>query len=338
MQHSFVALACGLALAGCDVGDGDVVPTVEREATTSPAADDECAATPVPEGTGTFRIGGFANLIAFGEGAAWTLTEDPSARSGEGTSVLTLRRIDPRARSVEPVRRFRGRGDARIAAGAGAVWVADPAAGTLMRLDLSSGDRVVTKPFGSSGEPTAIALEARRAWVIANDRGQLAVVAAKTGRVLGRLDVAPGGLADVEAAFGSVWVATGDGGTVVRVDPRSTRILERIRVGFANDLAADESSLWVDLGDRDAVLRVDPIASEPPGRPHRHGGAFAIVAGLGYVWATSYPRPVVTRLDPTTGEIIDEVPVGPDPKGLAIGAGSVWVVNAGDCSVTRIVP
>jgi streptogramin lyase len=336
MQRSFVVLACCTALAGCDVGSGDVARPVEREAATAPTG--ECAPTPVPEKTGTFHVGGFANLIAFGEGAAWTLTEDPSAQRGEGASLLTLRRIDPGPRSVEPVLRLRGRGDTRIAAGAGALWLADPAAGTLTRVDLSSRNRVVIKPFGPSGEPTAIALETERAWVIANDRGQLGVAAASTGRVLGRVNVAKGGLADVEAAFGSVWVATGEAGTVVRVDPRSRRVLATIRVGFANDLAADESSLWVDLGDRDAVLRIDPVTNAPAGGPHPHGGAFAIAAGLGSVWATTYPRPIVTRLDATTGEVTAEVPVGRDPKGLAIGAGSVWVVNAGDCSVTRIVP
>jgi hypothetical protein len=136
-------------------------------------------------------------------------------------SLLTLRRIDPDGRSVEPVLRLRGSGRHAHRAGAGAVRLADPDAGTLTRVDVSGRDRVVSTPLGRSGEPTAIALEAERAWVIANDRGQLAVVTADTGRVLRRVDVAEGGLADVEAAFGSVWVATGDAGTVVRIVPDS---------------------------------------------------------------------------------------------------------------------
>jgi streptogramin lyase len=217
------------------------------------------------------------------------------------------------------------------------VWLADPEAGTLTRIDLASRERVVTRPFGRGGEPTAIALDGERAWVVANDRGQVTAVTADTGRLLGRVTVASLGLADVEAAFGSVWVATGEAGTVVRVDPRSRRVVARIPVGFANDLARDDSSLWVDLGDDDAVRRVDPVTNEP-GRPHRHGGAFAIAAGFESVWATSYPRPIVTRLDATTGEVTGRVRVRRDPKGIAVGAGSVWVVNAGDCSVTRIVP
>jgi streptogramin lyase len=345
MRRSFVLLACAAALAGCDIGGRENEPaaareatTAPREATTGPSGKDECAPTRVPERTGTFHIGGFANLIAFGEGAAWTVTEHPSNLGGEGPSLLTVRRIDPRRGVVESFLRIRGRGDMRIAAGAGAVWLADPATRTLTRFDLATRDLVVVKPFRRSGEPTAIALESGRAWVAANDRGELAVVTARTGRVLGRVRIASSGLADVEAAFSSLWVATGEGGSVVRVDPRSRKVIARIRVEFANDLAADDSSLWVDLGDGDAVARIDPATNAPVGRPHPHGGAFAIAAGLGSVWATNYPSPRVTRLDATTGERAGELAVGPDPKGLAIGAGSVWVVNAGDCSVTRIVP
>jgi streptogramin lyase len=336
MQRALAVLASLALVAGCDVSESEVGAPTEREATTATEGRG-CAPTRVPETTGTFRVGGFANLIAFGEGAAWTLTENPGALGGEGPSRLTLRRIDPRRGAVEAFLRLRGRGDTRLAAGAGAVWLADPSDGTLRRVDLASREHVVTRPFGRSGEPTAIALERERAWVIANDRGQVRAVGARSGRVLERLDVSPGGLADVEAAFGSVWVATGEAGTVVRVDPRSRRVVARIRVGFANDLAADDSAVWVDLGDNDAVRRIDPVTNEP-GRPHRHGGAFAIAAGFGSVWATNYPRPIVTRLDAMTGEVMGRVRVGPDPKGLAVGAGSVWVVNAGDCSVTRIVP
>src|SRR5918992_1009924 len=230
MQRALVVFASLVALAGCDAGESEVEAPAERDAATT--EEGECAPTRVPETTGTFRVGGFANLIAYGEGGAWTLTEEPTALGGEGPALLTLRRIDPRDAAVEPVLRVRGRGDARLAAGAGAVWVADPAAGTLTRVDLASHERVVARPFGRSGEPTAIALENDRAWVIANDRGELAAVDARTGRVLERLEVSASGLADVEAAFGSVWVATAEAGSGVRIDPRSRRGGAQIPVGF----------------------------------------------------------------------------------------------------------
>ena len=43
-------------------------------------------------------------------------------------------------------------------------------------------------------------------------------------------------------------------------------------------------------------------------------------------------------IDPTTNEIVGEVPVGTDPGAIAIGNDAVWVANAGDLSVSRINP
>lgn len=42
-------------------------------------------------------------------------------------------------------------------------------------------------------------------------------------------------------------------------------------------------------------------------------------------------------LDPASGKIVAEVPVGPQPQAIAVGDGSVWVANEGNETVTRIV-
>jgi ABC-type transport system substrate-binding protein/DNA-binding SARP family transcriptional activator len=43
-------------------------------------------------------------------------------------------------------------------------------------------------------------------------------------------------------------------------------------------------------------------------------------------------------LDPVTGHIAAHVPVGSEPAGIAAGAGSIWVTNGADGTVTRIDP
>jgi len=71
----------------------------------------------------------------------------------------------------------------------------------------------------------------------------------------------------------------------------------------------------------------------------RTAEAFAIAVGSGSVWATSYRTDTVTRLDAETGSRIGEpIATGADPKGIAVGMGAVRVANAGDCTLTRIVP
>jgi class 3 adenylate cyclase len=44
----------------------------------------------------------------------------------------------------------------------------------------------------------------------------------------------------------------------------------------------------------------------------------------------------VAIVDPENGRVVDDIPVGPEPGPVAFGAGSVWVGNLGDRTVTRI--
>ena len=49
-------------------------------------------------------------------------------------------------------------------------------------------------------------------------------------------------------------------------------------------------------------------------------------------------RELVVRIDPDTRAVTDTIRVGRSPAGVAVGAGSVWVANSGDGTVTRINP
>jgi virginiamycin B lyase len=51
---------------------------------------------------------------------------------------------------------------------------------------------------------------------------------------------------------------------------------------------------------------------------------------------TSTERGLLTRINPYTNVIEATVTVGPNPRFLAVGEGSVWTVNQGDGSITRV--
>ena len=59
--------------------------------------------------------------------------------------------------------------------------------------------------------------------------------------------------------------------------------------------------------------------------------------GYGAVWVTNRFSSTVTRIDVRSGTP-RRVPVGPTPKGIAVGEGAVWVAAAGSDEVTRINP
>jgi len=46
----------------------------------------------------------------------------------------------------------------------------------------------------------------------------------------------------------------------------------------------------------------------------------------------------VSRVDGATNKVLGTIPVGPSPRFLAVGFDSVWVLNQGDGTVSRIDP
>jgi YVTN family beta-propeller protein len=123
-------------------------------------------------------------------------------------------------------------------------------------------------------------------------------------------------------AFGSVWVAN-DGGTLVRIDPRTNRVTKRIRVGRGScSLAAGAGALWIANYKR-GLLRV-----LPGGRVTRIAvGAvpFDVLVENGRVWVTAWEDGALAVIDPHTLQVVRRIDVGPRPIGLIARIGQIWV-------------
>ena len=63
-----------------------------------------------------------------------------------------------------------------------------------------------------------------------------------------------------------------------------------------------------------------------------------IATGAGSIWVTNGADGTVTRIDPHGPHVDQTLVVGSFPAGVAYGAGAVWVANALDGSVSRIDP
>lgn len=93
-------------------------------------------------------------------------------------------------------------------------------------------------------------------------------------------------------------------------------------------------------------VRPAPRAAAPRGRSRRPGVlaavAVALVGSAGVLVAMRDDPPVAVRpnsvaiVDPDEGRVVGQVPVGVNPGALAAGAGSVWVANNGDGTMTQI--
>jgi YVTN family beta-propeller protein len=140
----------------------------------------------------------------------------------------------------------------------------------------------------------------------------------------------------IVSAFGSVWVAN-DGGTLVRIDPRTNRVRKRIRSGAgACFMTADARALWI-ANYKGGLVRVTP-----QGRVQKIAvGATpdSVLVAFGRVWVTTWGAGKLAVVDPRTLKVVHRINVGSKPAGLAARNGAVWVGFSRDATaIARVSP
>lgn len=154
----------------------------------------------------------------------------------------------------------------------------------------------------------------------------------------------PGQAEALAFGAGSLWVSSpatkrGEGGDqVVRYDPGTARIAERIPVGDTPIfITFGFGRVWVSNYDGDSVSVITP--GQRTARTIPLGdGPLGIASGEGAVWVVLYGERELLRLNPETGKVAARIPVGDGPQSVAAAEGSVWVTNREDGTVTQIDP
>jgi len=149
----------------------------------------------------------------------------------------------------------------------------------------------------------------------------------------------------VAVAAGSLWVANLGDRTVTRVDLASHEVVREIPIGGPpTALAATSSGVWVtDAAGR--VSLIDPQYNSVSSVRQLSAAAGSFAGGLVWpmlaafrsIWIVD-PDGYVLRFDANFGRLRGSVDVGNEPSAIAAGAGSVWVANGADGTVTRIDP
>jgi class 3 adenylate cyclase/streptogramin lyase len=153
----------------------------------------------------------------------------------------------------------------------------------------------------------------------------------------------------IAAGEGSVWVVDPKGSTLIKIDPRSRKVVGRgIGLGVGAGvvpfgLAVGQGAVWVAMlrGTRQVVLELGPDigdlrATIPYGGPAEAPILFRLhplVVGGGAVWAIDPAVGGIWRIDPRTRNP-RKLTEGLDAVSLAAGGGAVWV--AGSSGVTKI--
>jgi YVTN family beta-propeller protein len=218
-----------------------------------------------------------------------------------------------------------GTSPSSLAAGDGAVWVANDNAGTVSRINPSTRALVETIPLGSS--PGGIAAGPRAVWVTDNDGGMVSRIDPAVDQVVQTIPVgnAPTGVA---VGDGSVWVANSSDGTLTRIDVVTGDLVRTIPLGAgATDVAVGAGAVWVSDEAGDRVYRVDPQTDQLTAVINVGTGPTALAVAFGSVWVANSLDGTVSRIDPQTDTVSATVPIGDGAGGIAVGDGGVWVTS-----------
>lgn len=164
----------------------------------------------------------------------------------------------------------------------------------------------------------------------------VAIIDAPTGRVLSTISTtAITQPVEAVAGSGSFWVWNLTPYSVIRVDPATGHIGQRIDAPYVADsgwFLPDGRNLWF-TGSHE-LARVDVDSGVPvdryrlaPGSGTGSFGLTGIVRAAGSLWIASNAQNELLRVDPSTGRILRRIPI-PNPFNVAAGAGAVWVTSA----------
>jgi streptogramin lyase len=87
---------------------------------------------------------------------------------------------------------------------------------------------------------------------------------------------------------------------------------------------------------RGSLARIDPASGSIRAILHIAPGSYNPHYAHGIVWVTRAEGSTLSGVDAKSGALLSTVTVGPKPRFLTSGPGTVWTLNQGDGSVSRV--
>ena len=210
-----------------------------------------------------------------------------------------------------------------IVAGFGSLWVTEPTAGDVVRIDPSAHRILATIPLGA--RPSRIVVGGGAVWVLDPVSRTVSAIDPATDTVAQTIAVA-GGASDVAFDAGRLWILDRRKGTVNRLDPGTG--LRRATVGIGGDpssLTAIGDGIWVTDNELGLVQRIDPGTATVAQTVRVGGAPAAIAATNAATWVVDRLAATVSRVSLHGGTSVSPVGVGGAPSTLATAGGTLWV-------------
>jgi YVTN family beta-propeller protein len=156
---------------------------------------------------------------------------------------------------------------------------------------------------------------------------------------------------------GDVWVGATEDESVIRIDPRSRQVVRAIPIGARpTRVVVSDGAAWATSLDSRRVVRIDTRTSFVTDRLTTRQRTFAdpafasiarlkahqetplgITAGFDSIWVAQ-GFSVVSRLQPRTAQVVEQVDVGERPNEIVAGDERVWSTTEGYGEVVAIDP
>jgi virginiamycin B lyase len=196
---------------------------------------------------------------------------------------------------------------------------------------------VATIQVGKTADWVAITADA--VWVGSTSPNAVHRIDPNTNRETASVSVPGEPCAGLVPGFGSLWVPVcAARPALAKIDLRSNRVVAVLGFGTAAEcgITASRDSIWLVVDDQGTLARIDPAKGSirqtvklPPGSCNPH-------YSHGVVWVTNAKGAELTAVGASSGAILSTIPTGPHPRFLTDGLGSIWTLNQGDGSLTRI--
>ena len=128
------------------------------------------------------------------------------------------------------------------------------------------------------------------------------------------------------------------GNSVGLIDSAGGRVGAAVAVGSPDGLAYGDGSVWAVNGTDGTVSRIDPATHAVVQQIPVGADPAAVTVTGGDVWVANSGDGTVSRINAAAGAVVQTIPVGNVPDAIASGPSGIWVANQGDATVDRIDP
>lgn len=276
-------------------------------------------------------VGSNPTALAIGQGAVWALNADDQ----------TISRIDPKTKAQKTF--SVGTTPTDLAVGEGAVWVGNgvvsptsgfpgPVLSSVSRVDPDTFAVLGTEKLpakGDGGVPgDSLVVGKGAVWAINPDLS-ISRLDPGSGKIVARI---PTSVTEIAAGpDGVLWGLTQPPEPgLVRVSPRSNSVTATIRITSdeLSDIAVGDGAVWVSDGEG-VIWRIDPGRRATRRTLSLAKGVDSLAFASGSLWAVNPFQGTLSRIDPSTNQVLETVAIGGTPRDVTARQGSIWVSDAG---------